>query len=257
VTELVSGGPPASLTAHPALSGPWHRVAARSYGTTVWRVGDFYVKTTPHADPTDARFSPVAEAARLSWLHTKDFAVPEVIEQSSDDTLHWLITTAVPGRPASASWPASQWPAVVATVAETVASLHELTDCPFDGSLPVTLSWAERAAREDLIDLSDVDEEHTGWSAGDLLAKLQARPTPPEDLVVCHGDLGLDNLLLDPATARLTAILDVGRLGMADRWRDLAILLRDLPNGTEFLAQYGTPHDPEKESFYRLLDEFF
>jgi len=41
------------------------------------------------------------------------------------------------------------------------------------------------------------------------------------DLAVCHGDFCLPNVVLDPETLVVTGILDVGRLGIADRHLDL------------------------------------
>jgi aminoglycoside 3'-phosphotransferase II len=62
----------------------------------------------------------------------------------------------------------------------------------------------------------------------------------------------------------MTAFIDVGRLGVADRYQDLAIATRDLADawGPRYAAQllhdYGVgTGDLDKLRFYRLLDEFF
>ena len=74
-------------------------------------------------------------------------------------------------------------------------------------------------------------------------------------------------MILDPDTCRVTGVIDVGRLGVADRWSDLALTTRSLEGdlnpqygagaADRFLNRYGVPHDPGKNDFYRLLDEFF
>lgn len=62
-------------------------------------------------------------------------------------------------------------------------------------------------------------------------------------------------------------MVDVGRLGLADRHLDLALASRSMadrdlnpsfgPAAAEvFLAAYGHPADPWRLDFYRLLDEF-
>jgi aminoglycoside phosphotransferase len=73
--------------------------------------------------------------------------------------------------------------------------------------------------------------------------------------------------VLDPATGRVTGLLDAGRLGVADRWTDLALMTRSFVDdrnprygegaADRFLTRYGISPDPRKSDFYRLLDEFF
>ncbi len=84
--------------------------------------------------------------------------------------------------------------------------------------------------------------------------------------MVCHGDLCVPNVILDPDTCRVSGLLDTGRLGVADRWLDLAIATRSLAGGPNpqygpaaadrYLARYGIDPDPGRIAFYRLLDEF-
>jgi aminoglycoside phosphotransferase len=249
---------------HPRLAGRWRIVAARSYGTRVYRVDGartYYVKTTPPRPVDDFRSHPASEAARLTWLRDRGFPVPGVVDVGGDEELAWLVTTALPGVPASAGWTSEQRRRVRWTVADLTRSLHALpvADCPFDRSLSVSLDWARRATEQGLVDLDDLNPTHRGWSAERLLAELTATPAPSEDLVVCHGDLYLDNVLVDPDTQKLTGILDVGRLGLADRWRDLAIVLRclDGDHDAEFLVRYGARPDERRARYYLLLDEFF
>jgi kanamycin kinase len=88
-----------------------------------------------------------------------------------------------------------------------------------------------------------------------------------EDLVVCHGDLCLPNVLLDPDTLRVTGLIDVGRLGRADRYADLALATRSIAsaqnpqysvhNADRYLSRYGIEQaDTNRVTFYRLLDQF-
>ncbi|GAA2707384.1 APH(3') family aminoglycoside O-phosphotransferase [Micromonospora olivasterospora] len=267
--------PPAALAGRLRLDGAWTHVASRSYGTVIHRVDGrrhaFYVKTTPPRRDNDLRFHPGSEAERLQWLAARGFPVAEVVDVGGDDELMWLVTTAVEGRSAAGPWATHERPVVLDVVADVVRALHELplTDCPFDRTLAVTLPLARLAAEMGWIDLDDLDPQHRGWSARQLLDELTATPPPAvEDLVVCHGDPCLDNFLVAPDTLALTGILDVGRLGAADRWKDLAIAVRDVTEqcadegdegqaaAARFLARYGARPDAGKDRFYRLLDEF-
>jgi kanamycin kinase len=75
--------------------------------------------------------------------------------------------------------------------------------------------------------------------------------------VVCHGDYCLPNILIESGIP--TGFLDLGELGVADRWWDLAVatwsVTWNLGPGYEglFLEEYGVQRDPAREEFYRLL----
>jgi kanamycin kinase len=84
-----------------------------------------------------------------------------------------------------------------------------------------------------------------------------------------HGDWWPPNVVLDPETVRVAALLDTGRVGRADRYTDLALMNRSLRSG-ELNPQYGNEladrylnrcghraTDDDKLGFYALVDEFF
>ena len=75
--------------------------------------------------------------------------------------------------------------------------------------------------------------------------------------MVCHGDFCLPNALI--GDTRVSGLVDLGQLGVADRWRDLAIatwsVTWNLGPGWEslFLEAYGVRPAPRKQAFYRLI----
>jgi kanamycin kinase len=75
------------------------------------------------------------------------------------------------------------------------------------------------------------------------------------DAVVCHGDACNPNFLLDQ-TGHCVGYVDLGRLGVGDRWADLAPALLSLGwnfgEGWEpaFLDGYGIERDAAKQEFY-------
>jgi kanamycin kinase len=269
-------------------------IATRSDGTTIHRVEGrhtYYVKAAPARDPDDLRFHPPGEAARLAWLGARGFPVPEVVEAAANADTMWLVTTAIEGRSAAGRWSPADRRGVLDVVADLTRALHALParDCPFDRTLAVLLPRVRAAARAGWVDCDDLDDTHAGWTAQQLLGELDAAQPPDEDrVVVCHGDLCLDNVLIAPDTLSLAGILDVGRLGTADRWLDLSIVLRNITgecpdwecpgldspglDGTDadstawdthqrragrFLRRYGLAEtDERKLAYYRLLDEF-
>ncbi|SNS85446.1 kanamycin kinase/aminoglycoside 3'-phosphotransferase-2 [Asanoa hainanensis] len=153
-----------------------------------------------------------------------------------------------------------------AAIGALLHDLHQLptATCPFDRRLSTAIREAEAAARTKEVDLDSLDTTRAGWSIDRLLAELHAtRPQDPEDLVVGHGDPCLPNILCTD-DGRPTGVVDVSRLGVADRHNDLAIATRNLTanwsktEATTLLTAYGLENpDPAKLAFYRLLDEFF
>jgi kanamycin kinase len=234
----------------------WELVTVGQSGATVTRRDGVYRKVS--ADPRDDL---TGEAARLSWLRAHGIPAAEVI--TSEPGL--LVTAEVPGRSAAGDWPEADRGRVVDSLADLTRALHGLpvADCPFDRRLAVTVPQALAAD----VDLDDLDDERAGWTRDDLAARLLATRPPAEDPVVCHGDLCLPNVVLHPATYEVTGLLDAGRLGVADRWTDLALITRSLVDdrnpqygeqeAERFLSRYGIALDPRKNDFYRLLDEFF
>jgi streptomycin 3"-kinase len=82
---------------------------------------------------------------------------------------------------------------------------------------------------------------------------------------VCHGDLCLPNILIDPVTNQVTGFIDLGRLGTADPHADIALLLATAratwtDEATarqaeyDFAQWYGTELDAERQGFYLRLD---
>ena len=216
----------------------------------------------------------LGERDRLLWLATTDLPAPEVLDWEDDEETATLVTAALPGVPISAL-PATAAAGGVKTLGAFLRRLHAVDreGCPFERWLAVTVPLARVNVDHGLVDEDDFDPEREDDSAAALLEDLLARRPRAEelevgDLVVCHGDACLPNVLVDPATLEVTGIVDVGRLGVADRHLDLALAARSVsdtslnpaygPAAAEaMLAAYGLPADPWRLDFYRLLDEFF
>ena len=87
---------------------------------------------------------------------------------------------------------------------------------------------------------------------------LRLAPETP-GRVVTYGDFSLGNLLFD-AAGGVMGCIDVGRLGVADPYQDIAVLWQNLREfGAEGLleATLAYPLDPARLQFHRCLDELF
>jgi aminoglycoside phosphotransferase len=214
------------------------------------------------------------ERDRLLWLATTDLPAPEVLDWTDDGETATLTTSAVAGVPLS-ELPRSAVDRATAAFGGFLRRLHSVSreDCPFERWLAVTVPLARVNVDQGQVDDDDFDAEREGRTPAALLGELlELRPRAEElevgDLVVCHGDACLPNVLVDPDTFEVTGMIDVGRLGVADRHLDLALATRSAsdtrlnpaygPDAADaVLAAYGRSVDAWRLDFYRLLDEFF
>jgi kanamycin kinase len=130
--------------------------------------------------------------------------------------------------------------------------------CPFDFRLDAAVAQAHRKVREGRIEVArDFHEEHLHLEVADALVELDRLRPGGEDVVVCHGDSCPPNVLI--ARGRAVGFVDLGGLGVADRWWDLAVatwaVSWNFGPGLEglLLDVYGEPPDPARQAFYRLL----
>lgn len=186
-------------------------------------------------NPAGSGESLFAEAKRLRWLRGRHSA-PTVVELIADGGEEVMLTRALPG----ASAVAERWKREPETALRALGTglrrLHAIPveNCPFDWSVEHRIATAR------------VDPDALG-------------PVPPVDrLVVCQGDPCAPNTLIADDGSFL-AHVDLGRLGIADRWADLAAMTMSLEwnyssyDEAVFWEAYGVAPDPVRIDFYRRL----
>ena len=203
------------------------------------------------------------EKERTEWLRGR-LPVPEVLGYETDLRNEYLVLSALPGLDAASLGGVRPDDRVVRLLAVGLRSIHALRmeDCPFDMSLNRMIQMAGRNVADDLVDDADFDEERLGRSATEVFEELMYRSRPEEDLVFTHGDYCLPNVMIDGE--EVSGFLDWGRAGIADRYRDIALVIRSLEptSGRDiraiFFEAYGlSSPDADKIEYYKLLDEFF
>ncbi|MET0734978.1 MAG: aminoglycoside 3'-phosphotransferase [Microbacterium sp.] len=216
-----------------ALVPVWHNEA----GGLTFRTDDGrFIK---HA-PRNVESSLAGEAERLEWAAVYT-PVPRVLGVGGDETHEWLVTAALPGLSAvDPRWVAEPATAVRA-VGEGLRALHDalpVDDCPYDWRVPARI--ANAAGR--------------GIRVPDAL-----REAPPIDrLVVCHADACCPNTLVG-ADGRWTGHVDLGLLGVGDRWGDIAVASMSTgwnygPGWEDALIEaYGVEPDRARLAYYREL----
>jgi aminoglycoside 3'-phosphotransferase-1 len=135
------------------------------------------------------------------------------------------------------------------------------SECPFTSGHAYRLARARARIDAHLVDEDDFDDEREGWTVEQVWDAMQALLPLTPDSVVTHGDFSLDNLLL--LDGEVLGCIDVGRVGIADRYQDLAIAWNCLAEfgvslQERFLERYGVlKPDRDKLHFHLMLDELF
>jgi aminoglycoside 3'-phosphotransferase I len=205
-----------------------------------------------------------AEMVRLKWL-ARFVPVPQVQAFFYSADQAWLLTTALSGRSAYDSLvsdPDGRL-GIVRALAEFVHELHSLPvcECPFNSDHQLRMAEARRNMESGQVDESDFDSGHKDWTAEQVWTEMQALLPLPFDRVVTHGDFSLGNIFVQ--NGRVTGCIDVGRVGVADPYQDLAILWHNLEEfggdlQTSLFQAYGiTDPDARKVQYHLCLDELF
>ncbi len=247
VVAAIAGDRPLQLVWNNAIDGLTYQV-----GVVPDRL---FVKWLPRRSGVTV----TGEATRLRWA-IRYIAVPRIRSTGCDAEATWMVTEGLPGENAVCDrWQAEPETAAVA-IGRGLRRMHDalpVADCPFSWSAEKRLAGARRRAELGLLEVADWHEDHRALGVAGALARLE-RPPAVDQLVVCHGDACSPNTLIgeDGACAGHT---DLGALGIADRWADLAIATWattwNYGEGFEdlLLEAYGVGPDPVRSAYYRLL----
>jgi len=222
-------GPPPHWMGLPELVLEYARQAGHGGLSSVWlnqlggltyRSAEVYLKWSP------AGVDLTPEFERLEWASTWH-PVPEVVDfVDAAERGQLLVTRALRGRSAvDERWQREPRRAARA-VGEALRALHDqlpVAACPF--------LW---------------------------YPTQQAELPLPDHLVVCHGDPCAPNTILAD-DGRLVGHVDLGRLGVGDRWVDLAVGSANLDDNfgpgyqDAYFEAYGIDRDEARIRFYRQL----
>jgi kanamycin kinase len=245
---------PASVLAI-AGTRPLRLVWKNELGGLTFAIDCLFVKWSPRTSPTDLD----QERVRLAWARAYT-PVPTVVDHGGDAEGTWLVTNALPGENAvTQRWIAE--PAIaVAAIGRGLRAFHDalpVAECPFSWSVEDRFADIRRRDALGRIVPERWHEDHRHLDLDRALAILES-PPPIDQLVVCHADTCAPNTLIGD-DGRCTGHVDLGALGIADRWADLAIATWSTQwnygAGWEpaLLAAYGIAPDDERTNYYRLL----
>jgi kanamycin kinase len=215
-----------------------------------------FMKWTPAGSGIDLS----AEVARLRWAGAF-IVVPRVLGEGADETGSWIVTAGLPGRSAvDDHWKRDPETAVRA-IGAGLRAMHEklpVAECPFDWSAENRLRAVRRRAAAGRIDPAHWHEDLQRYAPAEHALDVLTDIPPVDRLVVCHGDSCSPNTLIGD-DGQFSGHVDLGTLGVADRWADLAIATWSSqwnygPGWEEpLLEAYGAKPDPERTTYYRLM----
>ena len=252
----------------PGQDAMWSPVGDGASGALVLRhqSGDRFAKIVP----TERRDELEAERDRIAWLASTGLPGSQVLDWRDEDDGCCLVTSTVPGVAAHAHPEAFRrsWP----NICEAVRQLHTVPvhRCPFGRRLVSMMALARAAVAEERVHREFLPVKLQRTDPHDILDQLEEElPLRLEheaaEAVVCHGDLCLPNIMIDPDVGEVTGLIDLGRLGLADPYADLALLLSNSRESWEteldadraaaaFASHYGIALDPARLRFYLWLD---
>jgi streptomycin 3"-kinase len=186
-----------------------------------------YAKITSRARVADL----TGERDRLAWLHGRGVACPEIIDWRETEEGACLTMTAIPGVPAadlSGADLLKAWP----SMAQQLGIMHNLpvAQCPFERSLSRTFGSAVDVVSRNAVNPDFLPDEDKNKPQQELLARVEQELTlrldqESADMVVCHGDPCMPNFIVDPQSLQCAGVIDLGRLGTADRYADLSLMV--------------------------------
>lgn len=241
----------------PQIPAPVHDAADGEVVRGVWRnaLGGVTYQLGEGSDRRFAKWSPrlpttaqspeltapvidlALEADRLRWAGTY-LSVPRVLTLEDFPDGQLMLTAGLPGQNSVSEVGQADPARAAQAVGRGLRQLHEalpVAQCPYRWDVQTRTGSLDKTQR----------------------AELLAR-TPDVDLVVCHGDPCAPNTLIGPRY-EVTGWVDLGQLGVGDRWADLAVAAWSIEWNFglgfehEVYAGYGINPDPRKITFYREL----
>lgn len=253
----------------PGDGAEWVPITTGESGVAVLRDhdGSRYAKIGTPEQSADL----AGERDRTGWLDEAGIPVGAVLDWRTSDHGVCLVTRAVAGVPAdqlSVDALRQAW----SPITHLIREMHDIdaSSCPFDRGVATMMSLARTTVAENRVQTEFLPDALQQVPSERILHHLEGQlPRRREQElgrpVVCHGDLCLPNILIDPDTQQVCGVIDLGRLGRADPYADIALLLTNAREtwrdehaarraDRDFADQYGIDLDTERLRFYLLLD---
>ena len=214
------------------------------------------------------------EHLMMKWLENK-VSVPECISNITENGVNYLLMSRISGKMACDDEFMNDSNLLFSVLADAFNSLWkvDISDCPVKNDLSTVLKEAEYRVEHGLVDVDDAEPEtfgKDGFKGPEELLRWLCDNRPDEDPVLSHGDFCLPNVFINDD--KFSGFVDIGRMGIADRYQDIALCYRSLHHNFSgvydgksydgydekmFFEAIGIEPDYDKIRYYILLDELF
>lgn len=210
----------------------------------------------------------------MKWLQGK-LPVPKVLAFERDKEKNYLLMTKMLGEMSCVDRYMKYPEQLTDSLVEGLQMLWkiDISSCPYTWHLEEKLKLAKYNVENNLVDLDHVEPStfgENGFENPEHLLEWLSKNKPEEELVLSHGDFCLPNIFL--TNGKISGYIDLGRMGIADKWQDIALCYRSLVhnfdgkfNGKQYVGfnhhllfeKLGLEPNWDKIRYYILLDELF
>ena len=212
------------------------------------------------------------EVKIMKWLKNCSY-FPKIIKYENTNDFSYLLMTKIKGKMSCDEKYMSNGNILIKALVDGLKFLwsFDISNCPFVHNLNNKIKQIEQKINKGLINLEDVNLdfflENKFQKPKDLLDWLIINQPKVEELVLSHGDYCLPNIFINENI--FSGFVDIGQLGIADKWLDIAICYRSLKSNVEgkydgkkydinpnfLFNQLKIEPNWDKIRFYILLDE--
>ncbi len=215
------------------------------------------------------------EMQMMEWLKGT-LPVPEVICHEIQEGMSYLLMSRLQGVMACDSTAMKHPEQLVGALAAGLQMLWQvdISDCVYWSNLDQKLEAAKYNVEHGLVEMDRCEPDTFGEGGFENPEKLLGwlmENRPEEEYVLSHGDYCLPNVFVKNGT--VCGFLDLGKMGIADKYQDIALCYRSLLHNYQgkygggmvyedfrpesLFAALGMEADWEKVRYYILLDELF
>lgn len=221
---------------------------------------ELYLKIS-HRELSGTTYDVLREAAVMKWLKNT-ITVPEVILTETQGEYSYLLMRKAKGD--CLEFQSLDSYKIVEYYASCIKMMHDvdISSCEFNSKIHFRLNELERLSKNGLTSIQDFENDETPFSKPDDLIEYLKMNIFEEELVFSHGDLSDGNLFT--TSNKIESIIDWGRGGIADKWYDVALCIRNIREdiGEEKYVEYflnllNVKPDWEKINYFIWLDVLF